>query len=158
MRGGAAHRAPGAGPVRTHVIAAAAAVGAVATGTLTALLPGTPAPAESPAVDDSGAAKLWVTSRTLRLRRDTPDAFETYTPLTAEGSAADHLLAFDRGGAITLATRLPVGLARRGGWGDTTLALSRPVRDELTGATFEGTVQVADLLATYPVALLVKSP
>jgi (1->4)-alpha-D-glucan 1-alpha-D-glucosylmutase len=114
--------------------------------------------AEPPAVDDSGAAKLWVTSRTLRLRRDTPDAFETYTPLAAEGSAADHLLAFDRGGAITLATRLPVGLARRGGWGDTTLALSRPVRDELTGATFEGTVQVADLLATYPVALLVKSP
>ena len=33
---------------------------------------------------------------------------------------AEHLVGFDRGGAVTLATRLPVGLARAGGWGETT--------------------------------------
>ena len=47
----------------------------------------------------------------LRLRRDRPELFTGYTPLTAAGPAADHLVAFDRGGAITVATRLPVGLA-----------------------------------------------
>jgi (1->4)-alpha-D-glucan 1-alpha-D-glucosylmutase len=108
-------------------------------------------------VDASGAAKLWVTSRTLRLRRSNPDAFAGYAPLAAQGSAADHLVAYDRGGVIALATRLPVGLARSGGWGDTVLALPAPVRDELTGATFSGEVRVADVLATYPVALLVKT-
>lgn len=66
MRGGAAHRAPGAGHVRTHVIAAAAAVGAVATGTLTALLPGTPAPAESPAVDEVASPVLAASAGVLR--------------------------------------------------------------------------------------------
>ena len=68
MRGGAAHRAPGAGHVRTHVIAAAAAVGAVATGTLTALLPGTPAPAESPApvVDGTASPVLAASAGVLR--------------------------------------------------------------------------------------------
>ena len=60
----------------------------------------------------SGAAKLLVTSRALRLRRDRPELFEEYTPLAASGPAADHLVAFDRGGAITLATRLPVGPRR----------------------------------------------
>ena len=43
--------------------------------------------------------------------------------MTASGPAADHVVAFDRGGAITVATRFPVGLARDGGWGDTTLDL-----------------------------------
>ena len=37
--------------------------------------------------------------------------------------SAEHALAFDRGGAVTVATRLPVGLSRHGGWGDTTLSL-----------------------------------
>ncbi len=34
-------------------------------------------------------------------------------------SGSEHVVAFDRGGALTVATRLPVGLARRGGWRDT---------------------------------------
>jgi (1->4)-alpha-D-glucan 1-alpha-D-glucosylmutase len=110
-----------------------------------------------PAVDRSGAAKLLVTSRALRLRRDRPDLFTGYTPLTAGGPAAGHAVAFDRGGAVTVATRLPVALRRRGGWGDTGLALPPGVwADALTGRRFDGdTVRLADLLATYPVALLV---
>jgi hypothetical protein len=34
-----------------------------------------------PSVDDTGAAKLLLVSRTLRLRRDRPDLFTRYTPL-----------------------------------------------------------------------------
>ena len=53
-RGGATHRAASGGPLKVQVIAAAAAVGAVATGTLTALLPGSPATADpAPATADS---------------------------------------------------------------------------------------------------------
>lgn len=105
-------------------------------------------------------AKLLVTSRALRLRRDRPELFSGYRPIQAEGAAAQHLVAFDRGtaqsAAITLATRLPLRLQRDGGWRDTAISLEGPVRDELTGTTFAaGRVQVADLLATYPVALLV---
>ncbi len=46
------------------------------------------------------AAKLLVTARALRLRRARPDWFAGgYTPVTATGPAADHVLAFARGGA-----------------------------------------------------------
>ncbi|GMA96399.1 hypothetical protein GCM10025881_32230 [Pseudolysinimonas kribbensis] len=58
-----------------------------------------------------------------------------------------------------LATRLPLGLARAGGWGATTVLLPhRPVVDELTGAEHAGgETRVADLLDRYPVALLRSS-
>ena len=67
-----------------------------------------------PPLDDTGAAKLLVTTRALHLRRDRPELFSRYSPLAVIGEAADHLIAFDRGGAVTLATRLPVGLEARG--------------------------------------------
>jgi (1->4)-alpha-D-glucan 1-alpha-D-glucosylmutase len=112
-----------------------------------------------PDIDETGAAKLLVVARTLRLRRDRPELFTGYTPLTATGKAADHLVAFDRGGAIALATRLPVRLAERGGWGDTVVDVgSAPVIDVLTDREFPGgELRVADLLAHYPVALLVET-
>ena len=44
-------------------------------------------------------------------------------PLAAAGAAADHVFAFDRGGAVAVATRLPAGLAASGGWRDTSLDL-----------------------------------
>lgn len=107
-------------------------------------------------VDDRGAAKLLVTAAALRLRRDAAGLFTTYAPVGATGSAADHVLAFDRGGAITVATRLPLGLgATDGGWGDTTLALPAGTwRDVLTDRVV--TDRLDDVLATLPVALLVK--
>jgi (1->4)-alpha-D-glucan 1-alpha-D-glucosylmutase len=104
------------------------------------------------------ASKLLVTSRALRLRRDRPDLFQDYRPVTATGAAARHVLAFQRGasGALTIATRLPVGLERDGGWRDTAVDLSGAMKDELTGTSYgAGTVSVADVLGTYPVALLV---
>ncbi|GAA4203700.1 malto-oligosyltrehalose synthase [Actinocatenispora rupis] len=110
-----------------------------------------------PPVDASGAAKLLVTSRALRLRRDRPDAFTSYSARTATGDAAEHAVAYDRGGAITVATRLPLGLARRGGWGRTTLDLpSGQWTDALTGRAWTGTVRLTHLLAAYPVALLTR--
>ncbi|QOD02387.1 malto-oligosyltrehalose synthase [Pseudarthrobacter sp. BIM B-2242] len=104
------------------------------------------------------ASKLLVTSRALRLRRDRPDLFQDYRPVTATGAASRHVLAFQRGasGALTIATRLPVGLEHDGGWRDTAVDLSTAMKDELTGTSYgAGTVSVADVLGTYPVALLV---
>ena len=46
-----------------------------------------------------------------------PSSSRRYTPMTVVGEAADHAIAFDRGGAVTVATRLPVGLAARGRMG-----------------------------------------
>jgi (1->4)-alpha-D-glucan 1-alpha-D-glucosylmutase len=108
-------------------------------------------------VDQTGAAKLLVTSRALRLRRDRPDLFTGYTPLSATGPAAAHLVAIDRGGAIGLATRLPHRLERSGGWAGTALDLPAGVWvDVLTGRP--AVPAVGELLADYPVALLVRSP
>ena len=114
----------------------------------------------STAVDDPGAAKLQVTRTALTLRRDRPELFGSYAGLTASGSAADHALAFDRGGAVTVATRLPLGLAAKGGWGETTLELpSGEWRDEISGRIVSGStgVPLAELLGVLPVALLVST-
>ncbi|GIE92792.1 malto-oligosyltrehalose synthase [Paractinoplanes rishiriensis] len=111
-----------------------------------------------PPVDHSGAAKLLVTARTLRLRRQRPELFTGYHPVFAEGRVGEHVLAFDRGGAVTIATRLPVGLSRHGGWGDTTVSLDGHSWTEVfTNTSYGGNrIAVAELLRTYPVALLVK--
>ncbi|MHC2998918.1 malto-oligosyltrehalose synthase [Microbacterium sp. HJ5] len=112
-------------------------------------------------VDRTGAAKLLVTSRTLRLRRDRPDLFTRYTPATVVGDAAAHAIAADRGGALFVATRLPVALARggqdaAGRWSGTTLLRhAGPTVDAFTGRRFTGNVALAVLLETYPVALLI---
>jgi (1->4)-alpha-D-glucan 1-alpha-D-glucosylmutase len=112
-----------------------------------------------PDIDETGAAKLLVVAKTLRLRRDRPELFTGYTPLHATGPMADHLVAFDRGGAVALATRLPVGLAEHGGWGDTTIDVgAAPVVDVLTNRVFDGgELRVAALLEHYPVALLIEA-
>ncbi len=112
-----------------------------------------------PQVDASGAAKLLVVSRVLRARRDHPEWFAGYEPVAATGSAADHVVAFDRGGVVPVATRLPVGLSARG-WGDTALRLPTGAwLDLLTGertVSDAGGVPVGRLLSRLPVALLVR--
>jgi len=118
-----------------------------------------------PAVDESGAAKLLVTSRVLRARRDSPELFSGYTPVEVTGSATGCLVAYDRGsaeqdGVVVVATRLPARLAEDG-WGDTALQLPNGAwRDLLTGERFVSDVAgiAADvLLARLPVALLVRA-
>jgi len=108
---------------------------------------------------DLGGEKLLVTSRALRLRGEHPEWFAGgHEALAAEGPAAEHALAFRRGGATTVVTRLPAGLDRRGGWGDTHLPLpGGPWRDLLTGQSYASPVPLAGLFGILPVALLVEA-
>ena len=83
---------------------------------------------ERAAGDEAGTLldwrSCWSPRRALRLRREHPDWFAgaddpvlAYDALAARGPAADHAVAFVRGGrAVTVATRLPAGLRDRGGW------------------------------------------
>ncbi|RIQ36999.1 malto-oligosyltrehalose synthase [Jiangella rhizosphaerae] len=124
-------------------------------GRLRALLADLDGAGTPPPVDETGAAKVWVVSRTLRLRRDRPELFMAYRRVPVHGPAAGHAVAFDRGGAVTVATRLPVGLERRGGWADTVAELPDGLVDVLTGRPVAGgAVRLAELLDHYPVALL----
>jgi malto-oligosyltrehalose synthase/malto-oligosyltrehalose trehalohydrolase len=113
-------------------------------------------------VDDPGTAKQALVHAALQLRRDQPELFRSFTPVTAEGAAAEHVVAFDTGGVVTLATRLPVGLARKGGWGDTTVDLPLgSYRDAVSGTVIHATgtrMRADDLFAEGPVALLVALP
>ncbi|MEP6853172.1 MAG: malto-oligosyltrehalose synthase [bacterium] len=111
-----------------------------------------------PPVDATGRAKLLVTSRALRLRRDRPELFTGYAPVGVEGRTGGHVVAYDRGGAVAVATRLPVGLAARGGWHDTTLRLpAGGFVDVVTGQLHRDEPRVGDVLAVYPVALLART-
>lgn len=113
---------------------------------------------------DLNDEKLLVTATVLRLRREHPEWFTgpgaMYRPMpTSTGNA----LAFGRGsagslGTVAVATRLPLALARHGGWGEHTLSVpDGDWRDRLTGRTVPGgSVRLADLLDRLPVALLVK--
>lgn len=117
-----------------------------------------------PEVDEQGAAKLLLVARVLRLRRRRAELFRGYRPLRAEGAAAEHLVAFARGpataGLVAVATRLPVGLERAGGWRDTVLPLPGGTgrwTEVLSGTSIDDpTPPVARLLARYPVALLIR--
>jgi (1->4)-alpha-D-glucan 1-alpha-D-glucosylmutase len=112
---------------------------------------------EPPWVDETGAAKFWVVRHALRLRRERPELFRSYAPVVATGTAGHHLLAFDRGGAITAVTRFPYTLSTdHAGWGDTELPLDGVWRDVLTGTTHEGPTRPAELFRHFPVALLVR--
>ncbi|HEX9122028.1 MAG TPA: malto-oligosyltrehalose synthase [Actinomycetota bacterium] len=124
-----------------------------------------------------GRVKLYVVSRSLRLRLDVPELFldGRYLPVAAHGSRAGHVVAFARRledrWALAVAPRLTLRLAGPGRpplgervWADTTLELPReapPVwRDVFTGgpvrANGRGGLLVADVLARFPVALLVS--
>ncbi len=113
---------------------------------------------EVPAVDASGAVKLLVVTRGLRLRRELPECFvgAAYTPVLAQGPAASHVVGFLRGERVlALATRLSRSLDH---WDGTTVSLPRGAwADRLTGATHTGTVDVAELLDRLSVALLVRA-
>ena len=112
-----------------------------------------------PAVDASGAAKMFVVQRTLLLRRDRPELFRGYVPLRAEGPSAGHAIAYARSkDLVVVATRLPVGLAEVGGWRDTVLRLGGGRwTDAITGNRVDGTgARLSAVLDRYPVALLVR--
>ena len=114
---------------------------------------------------DLDAAKARVVRVVGALRQRRPEWFgrgSAYLPMAAEGDAADHVLALARGAegpdAVAVATRLPLRLASRGGWGETSLELPEGRwTDLLTGETHDGgAVDVGELLGAWPVALLVR--
>jgi (1->4)-alpha-D-glucan 1-alpha-D-glucosylmutase len=113
---------------------------------------------------DLADEKLLVTSRALRLRRDHPEWFvgeqaQYHAVATTTGNA----FALGRGDAdvhvVGVVTRLPVSLARYGGWQDHTVSLPPGSwYDALTGCALDGgAVRLADLLTPLPVALLVRA-
>ncbi|MBY0442494.1 MAG: malto-oligosyltrehalose synthase [Mycobacteriaceae bacterium] len=101
--------------------------------------------------------KIRVTAAALRLRRARPNTFLQggYCPLVANGPAADHVVAFQRGTDVIVAvSRWTVRLADTG-WGDTTLPLpGGPWIDTLTGRPTSGETPARQLFTQLPVALL----
>ncbi len=118
----------------------------------------------TPALDTTGAAKMWIVAYALWLRRERPDCFVggSYRPLFATGDHASKVVSYARGRAgeapevIVAATRHSVGLAETG-WGDTFLDLpAGNWTDRLTGHTFQGRARLEKVFARLPVALLVR--
>ncbi len=110
-------------------------------------------------------AKQLIIREGLHLRREYADVFlrGEHQAVFAVGEAHGHLIGLARGDAavsglsvIACATRMPLILAARGGWGETTVQLpTGKWTDRFTGRAFEGTVRVADLFEVLPTALLV---
>jgi maltose alpha-D-glucosyltransferase/alpha-amylase/(1->4)-alpha-D-glucan 1-alpha-D-glucosylmutase len=122
-----------------------------------------------------GRIKQAIVAATLRARRHQPAVFAEgrYLPLTATGTAAKHIVAFTRSTptatVLVVVPRLSLTLAGDGRfpigppvWGDTAVQLlslaGTTWTDALTGreaADRDGLLQVGDVLADLPVALLV---
>ncbi|EFL38317.1 malto-oligosyltrehalose synthase [Streptomyces griseoflavus] len=111
-----------------------------------------------------GSGKEAVTRAALRLRARRPAAFgdrASYAPLTAEGPAAGHCLAFARSGEVlTAVTRLSLRLAEAGGWRGTRLALPAGRWADVLepGREFGGHAPLEELFERSPVALLERIP
>ncbi|ULE32671.1 malto-oligosyltrehalose synthase [Mycobacterium sp. IDR2000157661] len=101
--------------------------------------------------------KMRVVNAALRMRRDLPSSFTDggYRPVLADGSGAEHVVAFLRGDdVLTAATRHAVRLSETG-WGDTSLELPAGVwQDRISGVRHSGQVLAAELFTELPVALL----
>ncbi len=101
--------------------------------------------------------KIRVVAAALRLRRDRALSFSEggYTPMRADGPAADHLLAFLRGDdVLTAVSRHTVLLSERG-WADTAVVLPPGQwADRISGARLSGRILAAEIFAELPVALL----
>lgn len=112
------------------------------------------------ALDAMRHPKLRVASSALAVRRDRPATFSAggYTPLLAEGPAAQHLVAFVRGeDVLTAVTRHSVRLSETG-WGDTSLELPPGTwSDRIGGRRHSGRVLAAELFTELPVVLLERA-
>ncbi len=110
--------------------------------------------------DDLAVEKLWLTTRSLRLRRELPGVFASggYDALV---SSSPFALGFLRAGRVAaVVTRWP-GMLARSGWRGAGVSLPRGSwEDVLTGvrhAVGDGVLECERLLAQRPVALLVRS-
>lgn len=109
------------------------------------------------ALDAMRHPKLRVVTAALAVRRERPATFcgGGYTPMLADGPAAQHLVAFLRGDdVLTAVTRHSVRLSETG-WGDTALALPPGTwADRIGGRRHSGKVLAAELFTDLPVVLL----
>ena len=100
-----------------------------------------------------GAAKLWLTAKTLHLRRAHAALFApatgTYDPLYAEGDAREQVVAFLRGGRLaTVAPRWALS-ALETGWGDSQMRLPAGAwRNVFTGVLYVGDDKEASTVAS----------
>ena len=121
-------------------------------------------PAQVLARMDDGLPKMYVVHKALKLRREHPEWFgaeAAYKPVAAQGSKAEHVVAFVRGDRVlTVVPRHPLTLA--GDWTDTALDVPAGIwRNRLTGECIDGTragtsTLVASLLGEFPVALFTR--
>ena len=101
--------------------------------------------------------KLYVTVRTLALRKELRDFFGDAGHYVPMQSTTRHVVGFTRGDEVAvLVTRAPRRLEAAGGWEHQTVILPEGLwRDELTDTLYEGgTVRCSDVFETMPVALL----
>ena len=106
---------------------------------------------------DEGLPKLWVVHRALQLRGEHPEWFSAeaaYTPLAADGSQSERVVAYLRGDSVL--TVVPRWNYAAAPWDATALQLPKGRwRNRLTDTEFAGgCIQLADLLHVFPVALL----
>jgi (1->4)-alpha-D-glucan 1-alpha-D-glucosylmutase len=112
------------------------------------------------ALTASSDAKIRIVTAALHSRAERPESYLVggYDPVLADGTAAQHLIAFLRGDDVLVAVqRWTVGLAETG-WGDTSLPLpDGEWVDRLTGRSFSGQAGAADLFTDLPVTLLERT-
>jgi (1->4)-alpha-D-glucan 1-alpha-D-glucosylmutase len=107
---------------------------------------------------EDGLPKLWVIYHALQLRNEQPEWFgggADYVPMYADGAQRDRVIAHMRGSnVLTIAPRWSYEAV----WDETVIELpGGRWKDRLTGRAFAGgTTRVGDLLAEFPVSLLVK--
>jgi len=116
-------------------------------------------PAEILSRMEEGLPKLFLIHRLLRLRRDSPELLDPqniYTPVSARGDQAGHVLAFLRGeDTLTVAPRL---ILRLGEWDADTRINIPPGNwiDLFTGRETSGDTPIRALLEEFPVSLLIR--
>jgi (1->4)-alpha-D-glucan 1-alpha-D-glucosylmutase len=107
---------------------------------------------------DEGLPKLWLVHHALHLRNEHPEWFGTeadYVPLAVQGEHSERIIVYLRGSNVL--TVVPRWSYRGTEWGNTTLALPAGTwRARFTDETFHDAVQIKDLFASFPVALLVR--
>ena len=110
------------------------------------------------ALADGSHPKMRVVTEALKLRRERPDTFLAggYRPVPADGTAAEHVVAYGRGTDVTVAVSR--WTARLTDWGNTSVTLADGSwTDRLSGRMHSGSVPAAELFGDLPVALLVRT-
>jgi (1->4)-alpha-D-glucan 1-alpha-D-glucosylmutase len=107
---------------------------------------------------EDGLPKLWVIHHALELRNEQPEWFgggADYVPISADGAQRERVIAYLRGdNVLTIAPRW----SHEAVWDETTIELpGGRWMDRLTGRSVGGgRALVGDLLANFPVGLLVR--